>query len=191
LILIIAFNIDWFTTPWGNIQNIWLKKLALWLVIRLKGSRYLTVRTKGFAWYVKLKDALFNFSNSAAGAAEIRLHEREKWREGLQWNIPDSKTQKPEDDKEEKKNKADEYDLDIVPDDKGLWRFSDFFRLYLDDLDDDTTEEEKLKVPMWTDPLPEDLEALKDEITSLVWKRLIMEGTFDRRADFIKLFILS
>jgi len=146
---------------------------------------------KGFVWYVKLKDALFNFSNSAAGAAETRLHEREKWREGLQWNIPDIIPQKPQDDREANKNRADEYDLDIVPDDKGLWRFSDFFRLYLEDLDDDTTEKEKVKVPRWTDPLPKDLEILKDEITSLVWRRVFLGGTFERRDDFINFFILS
>lgn len=97
ILLLVAFNIDWFRTPWNFVIKIWLKKKCIQYIEALRHVPIMTLRIKGYDWSLKLRDALYKCENPTSTAIQNKKHQQNLWREGLHWKIKDNAVEFPND----------------------------------------------------------------------------------------------
>lgn len=97
ILLVVAFNIDWFKTPWNFVVKIWLKKKCIQYIGTLRHAPIMALRIKGYGWSLKLRDTLYKCENPTSTAIQNKKHQQDLWREGLLWKIKDDAVKFPND----------------------------------------------------------------------------------------------
>jgi hypothetical protein len=84
-LLIVAFNINIFTTPWNLFRHIVVRNMALGALKPLRKVPSEGIRIRGYRWYIGILDTRNEYDTSMSLSSHYFKFKR--WIEGIRWNI--------------------------------------------------------------------------------------------------------